>query len=217
MLRKIVHSTLACVVAAATLLSLGCGSSSHDNNLSPAQAQAISQEVVQAVIQAVSNGLGATPPAAKPAHRSLSTALGGMQPDQTSGCTPDASGETCNFPLSFTGPCPAGGTISVAGDIDGTLDNSGDGSINTKITVTPTNCSVSNVTFNGDPNISLDGQLGFTNTAPVFPITLTEGGGISYGPNPSGSCQLNVKYTINSLTSCTVTGTVCGQSVSGTC
>jgi hypothetical protein len=51
----------------------------------------------------------------------------------------------------------------------------------------------------------------------VFPLTLSEAGGISYGPHPSGSCQLNVTYTINSLSSCTASGTVCGQSVSGNC
>jgi hypothetical protein len=48
-------------------------------------------------------------------------------------------------------------------------------------------------------------------------VSLTEEGGISYGPNPSGSCSLNTTYTINSVSSCTITGTVCGQSVSGTC
>jgi hypothetical protein len=214
--RKRVLFSRLCLVAASMLLWVGCGGSSQNNNLTAAQAQAISQELTQALMQAVSTGLGA-PSVAKADHPSLAAEVGGMHPDETAGCTPDAGGQSCDFPVAFSGPCPAGGTISIVGDISGTLNNSGDGSINTQITVTPTNCAVSNVTFNGDPNVMVEGEIGFASTAPVFPITLTEDGGISYGPNPSGSCQLDVKYSITSLTSCTVTGTVCGQPVNGTC
>ncbi|MGA9689307.1 MAG: hypothetical protein WBQ81_21305, partial [Candidatus Sulfotelmatobacter sp.] len=78
--------------------------------------------------------------------------------------------------------------------------------------------SVSNLIINGDPSIDLSGQINFTaNLNPAFPVVFTETGGISYGPNPSGSCQLNATYTINSSLACTVTGTVCGQSVTGSC
>jgi hypothetical protein len=210
------------VVVAAILVILcgGCGSSSSSsssNTMSAAQAQAVSQQVVQAVVAALSNAFGVSPSAARDARPSLSTVVGGIQPDQSSGCTPTATGQSCNFPLSYSGPCSGGGTISVSGDIDGTLNSSGSGSIDSQITITPANCSVSNLTFNGDPNISIGGQIGFTDAGPVLPITLMEGGGISYGPHPSGSCQLSVTYTINSLTSCTVTGMVCGQSVNGSC
>jgi hypothetical protein len=73
------------------------------------------------------------------------------------------------------------------------------------------------VTFTGNPDITIAGNINFTSAGPMFPVSLMEGGGISYGPNPSGTCSLNVTYTINSVSSCTVTGMVCGQSVSGTC
>lgn len=70
----------------------------------------------------------------------------------------------------------------------------------------PTNCSVSNLTINGAPNVSVATQINFAASQVQFPVTATEGGGISYGPNPSGSCTVNVSLTLNSLTSCTVTG-----------
>jgi hypothetical protein len=76
---------------------------------------------------------------------------------------------------------------------------------------------VSNETINGDPNITVATQLNITNDVPAYPITLTETGGISFGPNPSGSCTMNATLTISSATSCTITGNLCGQTLSGTC
>ena len=187
-----------------------------NNSLSAAQAQAVSQQVVGAVTAALGNSLGVSLPSDEP-RPSLGKVVGEIHPDSSSDCTSSANGESCNFPLSYTGTCSGGGTISVSGDVSGTLSNSGSGSVNAQIMVTPSNCSVSNLTFNGDPDITIDGQLAFANSGPTFPITFSEGGGISYGPNPSGACQLNVTYSINSLSSCTVTGSVCGQSVNGAC
>jgi len=204
-------------VVAVLLISAGCGSSTHANTLSAAQAQAVSQQVAQAAAQAVANALHLPLPAAEQPPVRMSEALGGFRPDQSLNCISTPTGQTCNFPISSSGACAKGGTIAVAGDIQGTLNNSGSGSLATQVTITPANCSVSNLTFNGDPNISIAGQINFTSMGPTFPITLMEGGGISYGPDPSGTCQLNVTYSINSQSSCTVTGTVCGQAVSGSC
>jgi hypothetical protein len=217
------HASL-CVTAMAVMLSIvcvGCGSGSS-NSLSPAQAQAVADQVTQALTQAVSTAVPSTAPATTSGARpSLSTAVQDIRPDALDGCTSTATGENCNIPISLVNyPCAGtqGGTISVTGDIDGTLNTSGSGSLSTNLTITPANCSVSNLIVNGDPSISVGGQISFTdNETPVFPITFTETGGISYGPNPSGSCQLQATYTINSSLSCTVSGTVCGQSVSGSC
>lgn len=199
----------------------GCGGGSsttpQNNNVSAAQAQAISHQFVQTVTQALQSAIPLNSSAGAEARPSLSAAINNIRADQLAGCTPTATGEDCNFPLSFTGPCPNGGDIAVSGNIDGTLDNSGGGSLATQVTLTPMDCAVSNLTFNGDPNVSIAGQIAFTSTAPVFPVSLTEAGGISYGPNPSGSCKINVTYTINSATSCSVSGTFCGQSVTGSC
>jgi hypothetical protein len=213
------YRPLAVLAAILAMVGIGCGgsSSSSSNNLSAAQAQAVSGQVVQAVTAALTSALGKDPPAPNHARPSLSTALADAHPDtSSSGCTSTSTGQSCNLPLSYTGLCSGGGTISVSGDISGTLDNSGDGTFGTQMTITPTNCSVSGTTFNGDPDITIAGQIGFTSDNFVYPITFMEGGGISYGPNPSGTCQVTVTYSINAST-CTVTGKVCGQSVNGTC
>lgn len=213
--RKVQTSLLFAVIAT---LYVGCGSSSHSGNLTAAQAQAISQQVLHAVVQSLSSVAGSNQPFAEQSTARLSTALADLHPEQSSsGCTPTPNGQSCNFPLSANDPCSGGGSISVAGDVQGTLNNSGAGSLTAQLTITPKSCSLSSVTFSGDPGITIAGNVNFTNTGPTFPVSLTEGGGISYSPNPSGTCSLNVTYTINSLSSCAVTGTVCGQSVSGTC
>ena len=194
-------------------LSAGCGSSSH-NNLSAAQAQAVSQEVDVALQAALTNAFSTGQ--AADTHPSLAAIAGDLTPDQLS-CVTSASGTTCNIPVTYSGPCPGGGTIGVSGDFDFTLNSAGDGSDNSTLTITPTNCSVSNETINGDPNITVATQMNFTNDAPVFPITLTETGGISFGPNPSGSCTVNETLTITSATSCTKSGNFCGRTLSGSC
>jgi len=225
MLRTKSNLWLCLTVVAATLsiLLVGCGSSSNpamsNNSMSPAQAQAVTDQVVQALTQSLTTVVPSTAPPT--IRKSLATVVSDLHPDTSSGCTSTSTGFTCNWPISLMGdPCggPSGGTISVTGDVSGTLSNNQSGSVNGQFTVTPTNCSVSNLIVNGDPSIGLSGKINFdANLNPAFPIVFTETGGISYGPNPSGSCQLNATYTINSSLACTVSGTVCGQSVSGSC
>jgi len=198
------------------ILCGGCGSTKQSSqNLSPAQAQAVSQEVEAALQAALTAALSSGLPA--DTHRSLAASVGHLTPNQSSDCTTNPNGETCNIPITYSGACPGGGTIGVSGDFDFTLDNSGDGTDSSTLTITPSNCSVSNLTINGDPNITVAMQMSIANDAPVYPITVTESGGISYGPNPSGSCSMNATLTINSETSCTISGNICGQSLSGTC
>lgn len=209
---------LAVAAAILAVLGSGCGSgsSSHaDNTLSAAQAQAFSGQVVNALTTALGNSLNGISLATS-ARPSLPKVLEEAQPRISSGCTSTSSGQSCNFPLSSTGPCSGGGTISVSGDASGMLDNSGTGSFTAQIMVTPTSCVVAGTTFNGDPNIMIGGQISVASNTVAFPVTFMETGGISFGPNPSGSCQVNVTYSINS-SSCTASGTVCGQSVNGSC
>jgi hypothetical protein len=204
----------------------GCGSSSansSNNSMSSAQAQAVTDQVVQALTQALASTFPSNLAAANDVRPNLSTVVRNIGPNVSTGCTSTATGENCNWPINLPDyPCiaPGGGqegTISVTGDIGGVLSNSGDGSVSGQFTVVPANCGASNLIINGAPSISIAGQINLTDTAPTFPIIFTETGGISYGPNPSGSCQINATYTMNSLSSCTVSGTVCGQSVSGSC
>jgi hypothetical protein len=227
MSRMKTNASLSLTVIAATLslLCSGCGSSSNNssmssNSMSQAQAQAVAEEVSQAISQALGSAVPSSASATSGARPSLSAAVSDIRPDASGGCTSTATGQNCNFPISLTAyPCtgPQAGTISVTGDIDGTLTDAGAGSLSGQFTITPANCSVSNLLVNGDPSISVAGQINFTNTAITFPVVFTETGGLSYGPNPSGSCQVNATYTINAQLACTVAGTVCGQPVNGTC
>jgi len=208
-------------VTIAWLMALcgGCGSSSSNNNISQAQAQAISHEFVTAVESALSSAASGGASVERNEPRNLAAVVSDIHPDQSSGCVSSASGTTCNIPVAYSGACPGGGTIGVSGAFDFTLNNSGDGSDSTTLTITPTNCSVSNLTINGDPNVTVATTINFAASNVQFPVTATESGGISYGPNPSGSCRIDVSLTLasTSQTGCTVTGTVCGQSVSGGC
>lgn len=194
----------------------GCGSSSS-HNLSQAQVQAISHEMATAVEAAVQAAIPADAAVERAPRSSLAKAVSDLQPDQLPGCTTSGTTTTCNFSMNSSTNCPDGGTIGVAGTFDFTL-NSGSGSDSTTLTVTPTNCNVgSNLTINGDPNVMLSTTLTFANEMIVFPATLSEKGGITYGPNPSGSCSVDATYTVTSPTSCTVSGTMCGQTLSGNC
>lgn len=108
--------------------------------------------------------------------------------------------------------------MAISGTIDGTLDNSSNGSVQGQIAADPANCSVGDgIVINGDPSVNVTTVVNVANSNPVFPLTGTETGAVTYGPNPSGTCQLNVNYSISSSLSCTQTGTACGQPVSGIC
>ncbi len=211
---------LVVVTAALLFVEAGCGGGSGSggtsptgNNVSPAQAQAISEQVQTTVLL----GLDSAFATSSAARRTLSAAVSQIHPDQSSGCTSTNGGETCNWPVSYSGSCPEGGTMSVAGAIDGDLNSSGDGSISSTLAITPTNCAVSSLTINGDPSISIAMQIPFADQTVTYPANLTETGGVSYGPNPSGTCQVNVSISVTSSTTCTITGSVCGQSVNGSC
>ena len=210
---------IACAIAALTLISLmsmTCGSSSH-NNVSQAQAQAISTELFSALNSAMVGGL--PPGAASTGPRpSLGESLERARAQaQASGCTITSSGESCNFPISYQGPCPSGGTMNVAGDIAYTLDNSGNGSDSSTLMVTPSSCVVDNLTLNGDPSVTFATQFNLKNNVLAFPITFSGMGGISFGSNAAEVCSINVKATVASPTMCSVSGSICGRSISGNC
>jgi hypothetical protein len=211
---------LAVAVVGLVIMAVGCGGGSMSSTTGPmsaAQAQAVSGQVVQALSAALGNAFNGVSLDEKP--RNLAAALANVHPETSSSndCTSSGSGTTCNVPISYSGPCSAGGTIGISGDISGSLNNSGTGDFSTQIMVTPTNCVVAGTTFNGDPSITIGGQISLADSNISYPVNFTETGGISYGPNPSGSCTVNVKYSFSSTSACTVTGTVCGQSVNGTC
>jgi hypothetical protein len=197
------------------ILWTGCGNPSN-NSISNAQAQAISQEFVSAVQSAMTSGFASGAAVTARAHESLAKIIRQARPETSPGCPANSNGWTCNFPVSYTGPCPSGGTISVSGDFDMTLNDSGDGSDSSTLTVRPSNCVLSNLTINGDPSVMLAATIILANNALSYPVTMTENGGISYGPHPAGRCTVNVSLVFGA-TSCRVSGNVCGHSVSGNC
>lgn len=197
------------------LVMLGCGSSSSSpKNLTPAQAQSIATAVSNGMAQAVGSAFGVS--LARPGGNPVENVAPSSTPTPPV-CTPTTSGEVCNWTISSTYACAGGGNIAISGTIGGTLSSSGAGSAEAQIAATPANCSVNGIVLNGNPQVNLAAQLNILNDTPVWPATGTETGGVTYGPNPSGSCALNLSFSINSNSSCTVTGTACGQSVSGNC
>lgn len=208
-------AALAALTTIAIILD-ACGGSSKPS-ISPAQGRAISSELFTALGSALVAGF--TPPisGAAPGPRSLASAIPPRPALQSSDCTVTSTGESCNVPINFQGNCPQGGTIAVTGDFMFTLDNSGNGSDSSTLTVTPANCAVSNLTINGNPSLTVSAAFLMQNNALAYPLTFSEKGDITFGPNPSGSCSINVTMTVSSPTSCGASGSVCGNSVSGSC
>jgi hypothetical protein len=205
----------AATLVGVALLMLGCGTSNSSSQpLTQAQALSIATGISNGVAQAVT---GAFPVASlRPGTdimRNTETSPNVMLPI----CTPTPSGEVCVWPVSTTFSCPGGGSMPVMGNITGSLSTGGAGSAQVQIAATPANCSVNGLVLNGNPQVNLAALIRILNDSPVWPLTGTETGGVTYGPNPSGSCPLNLTFTVNSNQSCTVTGTACGQSVSGNC
>lgn len=197
------------------LLMLGCGTSnSSSKSLTQSQALSIATSISNGVGQAVTGAFGiASLGAGTNAMTNVEASPNAMLPI----CTPTPSGEVCVWPVSSTYSCPGGGSMPVTGSITGSLSTGGTGSAQVQIAATPANCSMNGLVLNGNPQVNLAGSVRILNNNPEWPLTGTETGGVTYGPNPSGSCQLNLTFTVNSNQSCTVTGTACDQSVSGNC
>jgi hypothetical protein len=210
-------SVISVIALGIALLLTGCGtnnSTSSNSNLSAAQAQSVASAMSSGFSQALAGAFGS----ASATARAKVTRADGSHPNLSGPtCSPTSSGESCNWPISETFTCPGGGTLSVSGDVNGFLDGSGDGSVQEQIGATPANCSIDGIVINGNPQVTASGQLNISNWNPDWPLTGTETGGVTYGPNPSGSCQINVNFTVNSDLSCSVSGTVCGQPVSSSC
>lgn len=205
------------VLVILALWLLACGGSSTPKTISAAQAQAISQELFTALGSALATGLTSSGSAVTSAPRSLASAIPSRPALTSTDCTITNTGQSCNVPISYQGSCPKGGTIAVNGDFMFTLDNSGNGSDSSTLTVTPANCVVSDITINGNPSVTVSTSFILQNNALAFPILFSEQGGITFGPKPSGSCSINVTMTVNSPTSCSASGSICGHSVSGSC
>lgn len=207
--------SLAAILSIA-LLIIACGSgNSNSSALTQAQAQAIATAISNGLGQALAGTFGA--PAVERStdamHR-VETAANAATPPV---CMPSSAGQTCTWPISGTYACPGGGIMEVSGQITGSLNTAGSGSAQVQIAAVPASCSVNGMILNGAPQVNVGGQMSLVKDMPEWPVTASETGAVSYGPHPSGTCPLNLTYSVNSNLSCTVSGTACGQSVSGSC
>lgn len=220
------------IVVAAWGAFTGCGTSGGSNGsngggtpppLTQAQAQVVGTAISDDLGKALSSAISS--PAAGPLDISsrdhIRVAL--ERKSETKPVTkPDTltcSGSSCT--LSGTYTCPDGGTVGVSGSFSGTST-----SLSGTVTETPSNCSDGTVDLNGDPNITVGVRISDNSVSTSGSVTLD--GGVSFsavqaGQFPSGSCTCNltVSATVNdgsnTLTACSVSGTVCGQSINENC
>lgn len=136
--------------------------------------------------------------------------------------SPPAAGDVAAFTITVdeTEPCAAGGTVHMQGSVafDETEDG---GTMDVDVTWTPQDCrgtdSQGSVwTFNGDPSVTVDFFITFTEES--FSMTGTQSGGLAWSSgNLSGTCQINLNYDVSSTetaASVSISGTVCGHSIS---
>jgi hypothetical protein len=216
------------------LLLAGCSgskSSVSNSNLTQAQAQTVAQAVSLGVSQAVLDSYNSVLIAGSTSFLKARKSTSGLQIDSMSAgqassstCTGDTTSAQCT--VSYTSKCSGGGSISITGSASGSVNASGTGSAKGQLELTPTSCDVVEykILLNGEPNITLSSQVNIVNNdASSWPIVVTENGAVSFGPDsgsstiPSGACQVNMNYSFTRTGLCTMGGTMCGKTVSGSC
>jgi hypothetical protein len=195
------------LIGSVLLLLAGCGSSKNPNpnNLTSAQASTLGTEVFTDVFTAISAAEGSDSSVAR------KSGLPALLNKNNSVRAPESS------TLSYTYDCPDGGTIALSG-------STGSGSVS--ITATPSGCNDGTLTFNGDPNITINGTGSDNGTTTT--INITVGGGVSWTPDsgvsfPAGSCLSNMQIAASitdstgALASCSLSGKFCGYSMNQSC
>ncbi len=224
-----------CLMAAAAVLLIpcgGCGSSSSNpnpDNLTQTQASQLGAETFDDAFSALDYALesagqvedvaGQVPAplnlgrksnllAVLPKNKHISSAL---SPEGVS-CT----GPSCTI-TSVVYDCAYGGTITVNGSESRTT---------LSLTFTPASCSDGTLIMNGNPDITMNAQASDNGTTTTLNYNL--GGDVSFAPVttgafPKGSCGSNLSVSASvtdsteTMTSCSVSGTVCGLTVSYSC
>jgi len=214
-------STLALIGAA--LLFVGCGGSSNSNSnpnhLTQSQAQQLGTETVTDAIEALEDVAGQIPTSLDSGRKSSPLAALSRNGKVSSAVTSQGvscSGSTCTI-TSFVYRCVDGGTITINGSAS---ESSSSASLS--LTLTPASCSDGTLVINGNPNLTLDAQA--TESGTTTTATASIDGDIAFSPVqtgqfPTGSCASNLSINVSisdstgSLTSCSVSGTVCGETV----
>ena len=199
----------------------GCGGGNGNfnaSNLTKVQAQQLGNAVSADASKALASALGS---AAVPLDiSSRDHVLVALHRNSQADTVPKPEDVTCNgtsCTVSGTYTCPDGGSIAVSGNFSAS-SNSASGTI----TETPSNCSDSTLVINGNPDVTVGVQgndNGITTT-----VNVLIGGGVKFSPVqagqfPTGSCTLNVaaSFSVNdssgSVTSSSISGSVCGQNI----
>lgn len=98
--------------------------------------------------------------------------------------------------------CVGGGVTGIASSFDGALPDSGSGQISMNAQMTFTNCLWNGAVLQGDPNITLSGQLNYVNSLAVTPFTISLTSGVTFTyRNAPGKLQYNCTGTIDGDTS----------------
>jgi hypothetical protein len=136
--------------------------------------------------------------------------------------TPGIAAQAQTVPLDETEPCPNGGTVRLAGNVTFSAPSQTSFSYNGNLTQTFNGCKAAGLdgtvfTFSGSPSFGLQMTL----TQETYDITLHNGGNIGWAlPSKSGSCSLNpnitATYNVSGTYAGSVSGSVCGQSISET-
>ena len=126
-------------------------------------------------------------------------------------------------PINESADCPNGGSVSTAGNIN---INETTGNFTAQLTNNYSNCKATSSagrvwTFNGDPNITQTMTFTSNQTTGAFQMSGSQTGGLKFASSEaSGRCSISLNYTVSvndqGVETGSVTGTVCGESVSHT-
>jgi hypothetical protein len=131
---------------------------------------------------------------------------------------------TFNNTFDVTRQCPKGGSVELAGSINGTGDRTTHSlTVDATATRTDTDCAFEarnggTITVNGNPNIVYAGHLNIVNAAFVGLQTQSHKGSFKWArTGGSGTCDVDVTSSFDPAThTVTVTGMFCGHTINVT-
>ena len=131
---------------------------------------------------------------------------------------------TFNNTFDVTKQCPKGGSVELAGSINGTGDRTTHSlTVDATATRTDTDCAFEardggTITVNGNPNIVYKGHLNIVNAAFVGLQTQSHKGSFKWArTGGSGTCDVDVTSSFDPTThTVTVTGMFCGHTINVT-
>jgi hypothetical protein len=196
---------VAVVVLSAVFLA-GCGGSSSSSSGSSAVPASVVQSVATVIAGEAATNLATGSGAAVVRH--ADRLRGHVEP---MGVVCNNNSCVVSEQFNTTQACQFGGSTGFAGDLSGSINNSGTGGFQFQVDETFTNCSpVSGYTVNGAPEVTVAGSINFNGGVVSFPLQFEEGGAVTINGN---TCNINLTTLAESDGSSTTTGTLCGQAV----